>query len=598
MKHSKKIWLSLISFISVVAILGGSLIYKSTHGYKPNFYNYKSYISKHNREVVSQKLQYTVFNEINEFNTALINNKTVGGIGSDFQVAALVKQGYLAKINYSKLFDMPELEEKDYETALKTVMSPAIWEHINSYDAYLNENNTSKPIHLWEYFYPYYSQDATITYNTKKARNNDSFAQITEQDLENNLATINNPLGIKDAYSMFNILNTLSKNGYTHLYLTDALRDNLLYGSAYKVVTPEQGNTIIRSDKEFSGKVLRENYKSLINDFRDLIKDSFNQSINDSQHITFKGDGLEMLTTVLDPKQPLAQMAIMYNGDALDSYYSSDNFTDVEEGTVDVIKPSKNILLVDGLVINKNIKEENQDRIYSSLNSAFYKNHSLVYKQMIKNKINKQQAFLKVASEIYQDFINDFISAKIQELDEQIAKTQDQDSLEKLKQRREILNKSNIEKLVTNLTKNYQVDYSYQNPFALKLFQENNDLLAYAQAILGEDDVELLARIFSIIHFDRLEKDQTNYLKEKYSNLNNFDLINYTPTNDLEYILFRNNYFVDYETGEIDEKARYIYTIDFEKDKNNPNFAHAAIEPIDRQLLSDVNTYYYEVTKN
>ncbi|PPJ44556.1 hypothetical protein C0075_25890, partial [Rhizobium sp. KAs_5_22] len=69
--------------------------------------------------------------------------------------------------------------------------------------------------------------------------------------------------------------------------------------------------------------------------------------IKDNKHISFIGDGLEIVNNIINPTRPDVNVAIMYNGDAIDAYYGSDNFPDVvEDGEIRSIKPKHNLLLV------------------------------------------------------------------------------------------------------------------------------------------------------------------------------------------------------------------------------------------------------------
>ncbi|TNK93218.1 hypothetical protein C4M95_05785, partial [Mycoplasmopsis pullorum] len=83
---SKKIYIPCFAVLGVGVVLVSTVAYKLTHKYKPNFYNYKSYISQNNMKEISKTIDYKQFFEINDFTNAIVNNRTIGGIGSDFQV--------------------------------------------------------------------------------------------------------------------------------------------------------------------------------------------------------------------------------------------------------------------------------------------------------------------------------------------------------------------------------------------------------------------------------------------------------------------------------------------------------------------------------
>ncbi|SGA22905.1 Uncharacterised protein [Mycoplasmopsis arginini] len=55
-----------------------------------------------------------------------------------------------------------------------------------------------------------------------------------------------------------------------------------------------------------------------------------------------------MLNHLIEPKEGRSDSAVIYNGDALDAYYSKDNFASVEDGLIRFIRPKYNYLLMDG----------------------------------------------------------------------------------------------------------------------------------------------------------------------------------------------------------------------------------------------------------
>ncbi|UWV81386.1 hypothetical protein [Mycoplasmopsis cynos] len=78
----------------------------------------------------------------------------------------------------------------------------------------------------------------------------------------------------------------------------------MLYGSAY---WPSLNS---RTEKNFTGNVSNADdnnnqvYKILIDSFADLIKDGTGYEIKDNKHITFKGDGLEIVNDLINPARP------------------------------------------------------------------------------------------------------------------------------------------------------------------------------------------------------------------------------------------------------------------------------------------------------
>ncbi|WP_041594017.1 hypothetical protein [Mycoplasma crocodyli] len=565
-KINSKILAFISSIVLLFALLFGALGYKIANSYKPSFYNYKSYMSRENIKKLSKDFDYKQFSEINEFTQAVVNNRTVAGIGSDFQAVTLIRKKILKPINFEKFLNLgfKVRDDNHLEEILKKTYTPIIWKHLTSYDEFLRTDIEGHELnaHLWKYFVPYYTQDAVMAYNSSKTENKDFV--LTNELLENNLKTINPNYKIEDKFSMFNLFNTLKKNNFNHFYMTDALRDNMLYGSAYELTI----NNSKRTDAEFSGLVTNLTYQRLIKNFGDLIHDSTGYDIKSNGNITFKGDGQELLNSILDPNKENAQAAIMYNGDALDGHYSEDNYANVKQGTLKVVKPSKNILLVDGFVIVNNISQGVEDQVYKTLNSGVYKNSGYLAKLSNEHpEWNTEKLLYESQFNIYKDFTkNEFKKLNVK-------KSEDW-----------------YNQLFNLIKKYYKV--GSKSKWIDKFKLENEDYFKELVKVLKISDEETLIKL-SYINIS----SNANDLFDKYSNLENFDLINYTATNYLDYELLKNNYFID-EEGNFDDVAFAIYEIDIEKDKLHKNFQHEGIKPVDDELLSLINNYYYRQTKN
>ncbi|WP_117275593.1 hypothetical protein [Mycoplasmopsis edwardii] len=399
-----KILLS-VGILSGLSLLTWLVSVKVTSKFKPSFYNYKSYMSEINVEKLNETFDYKEFDEINQFSNALINNKAVAGIGSEFLATELVRKKLIGKIDYSSLLNIPALdgmleydklkniinsdEYKDYSNEIKSslqrqfneasqkrdlarkfvklTLREEIWNHLSKYEL----KNGSE---LWEYFYPYFSQDMVIGYNIKKVPLNSEVIDPTTGGI--NFASYKDKFkndDIKDPYSLINILKIMTENNYNQWYITDAVRDNMLYGSSYWPL-PEG-----RTDQRFTGKVLdsndngNQNYKILIDAFSDLIKDGTGFDIKNNKHISFKGDGLEIVNDLINPSRPDVTIAIMYNGDAIDSYYGSDNFEGtVEDGEIRAIKPKNNILLLDGFVVSSDASKDNAKKYTAAVSETIF----------------------------------------------------------------------------------------------------------------------------------------------------------------------------------------------------------------------------------
>ncbi|MGP1451176.1 MAG: hypothetical protein ACTTJO_00155 [Metamycoplasmataceae bacterium] len=350
--------------IGLFAILISMISIKISNKFKPSFYGYQSYMSPENIKKINQKFDYKEFGEISEFTKAILTNKAVAGIGSDSQAVNLIKKNVLKKIDYEKIFG-------------KGIKSPEaflrkdIWEHMLSYDKYLttdywgnvykDENGNPKPRHLWEYFLPYYSQDTIIAYNPSKLKKPAKDVNFKNVDANGTLP-------------MIDILRTLKEEGYNSWAITNAIRDNLIYGSAYQANLEDDE----KKDTEATGSVYPDTYEELIKNFIKLIQDGTSYSVNDDKHINFKSDGLELLNLLLNPNSKI-NAAIMYNGDGIDAFYSEDNFKNVKNGTIRYIKPRKNLLLVDGFVLANNKNKNIDNEVYEIARKTWMSNYTKIY---------------------------------------------------------------------------------------------------------------------------------------------------------------------------------------------------------------------------
>ncbi|MCU9936976.1 hypothetical protein NW731_00165 [Mycoplasmopsis felis] len=476
MKKFKRFIIFGASLLFLSTIFITTLTLKKNKSFKPSFYNYKSYMSDDNIEHLNNTFDYKEFDEINQFTNALINNKAAAGIGSDFLAAELANKGLISKLDYSILLNLPELKNylkyddylkefnelniqlkntKDQEQKaslnnkilkiqqnlndskkakelikqyIKLTLIVEIWNHLNSYN--LNDNNE-----LWEYFYPYYSQDMVIAYNIKKV-------SINPENLDENqsidiskyidkfINTEPNKEIIQNPYSIINLLKIISENGYDKWVITDAVRDNMLYGSSYWPLPNGRTNekfTGIVQEEDNNSKVL---YEILIDSFVDLIKDGTGFDIRNNKHITLKGDGLEIVNDLINPNRPDINAAIMYNGDAIDSYYGSDNFPNqVEDGEIRAIKPNQNILLVDGLVLSNKLNQETKDDFMHNISTGYYsylskviQKYKSIFNQDLKQNFDNLQNKLveNHIIEIWKDFKTEELSEQWNDLNNDV----------------------------------------------------------------------------------------------------------------------------------------------------------------------------------
>ncbi|SYV97727.1 Uncharacterised protein, partial [Mycoplasmopsis edwardii] len=94
-------------------------------------------MSEINVEKLNETFDYKEFDEINQFSNALINNKAVAGIGSEFLATELVRKKLIGKIDYSSLLNIPALDGMLEYDKLKNIINS------DEYKDYSNEIKSS-----------------------------------------------------------------------------------------------------------------------------------------------------------------------------------------------------------------------------------------------------------------------------------------------------------------------------------------------------------------------------------------------------------------------------------------------------------------------
>ncbi|MHA0261275.1 type 2 periplasmic-binding domain-containing protein [Mesomycoplasma ovipneumoniae] len=401
-----------LSVVSVVFIASFS---KSSFPFKPVVYNFEAYISDFGRDVINKDFNYREFGDVSEFTKAIEDNRTIAGVGSDFQIARLAQKGLLQKIDYSKLFPNWELTKvfqkpQNYESfslaqrqefinkkraAFEEMFRPEIVEHVDKYDQFMKDaydpqknldtDNDGIQDRFWEFFIPYYTQDKVIAYTIGdydvdgKRKNLRKFQDNWTAEQKEKIQK----KGLKfEDQSLSGIGKTLRKNGYSFFEWTEAMRDNLLIGA-------EKTNQY--------GQVLTENnYKSFVDGFIDYIGEISGFDYFNLRHNVFKTSGLDLANSVIDPSLN-QDVGFLYNGDSLDAHYSKDNYEELEEeNTIAIIRPKNNLTLLDGWIILKDTSPELTDKIYNSLYEGIYKGEDFDLEEIVqKAKVEVDFAFVQ-----------------------------------------------------------------------------------------------------------------------------------------------------------------------------------------------------------
>ncbi|TPE57775.1 hypothetical protein FJO69_01070 [[Mycoplasma] falconis] len=499
-----KIWKSIIAIFTVIAFIAivlTAILFKGLNKYRPSIYNYESYLSPNIITKLKKEYNYKEFKEISEFSQALNQEKAIAGVGSDFQAGQLIIDKKIKKINFEKIYGVgtnnwnlrknfytpnviEHIEELDnmvllnIEEKKKNNEKVGFWsdgknylslpkgiyadsENINEYVEKLKEENFKKygdPYdHFYDYILPYYSQDKGFAYNINETTRPNLNIESVKKQLEDQ----------SEKLSWIEIANILKNNNYKHFGWTNAYIDNLMIGA---ITYGENWKEIFT--KKVNGKDLfnfnNDNYKLAIDSFNKFVKYASGASIRDTQYNFFSSDGLELLNFLIEPKTGRSDVAIVYNGDALDAYYSSDNFSSVEEGKIRFIRPKNNYILMDNWILSNGLSEKDSDAFLETLKDLVYQLNPSVNQYI--NALLFEDSLLHFKDKKWSNYLKSYIVSQMT-----IALEKDKTLSEKLEQ---ILKDINTNKNYDEDNKIAKID-SVLNLFnidinTIKLIENNN----------------------------------------------------------------------------------------------------------------------------
>lgn len=358
----------ILTTILILGILGlPALVLLTGASSLPTFWNYEQHIAPQEEAGMRKDVGFNAYGDLNSLETAVLGNKVISAISSDYQAADFAKKGIIQKIDFEELWGLnykyipgsntKELPKKQQQEnlgkLLENIYTPLVFEILDKgYD--LGEN------HLWEYVVPYFVQQKVIAFDIEKKPN--GWKPEEKKALED-------PIKFKQLFkdkSYKGILNTLRDFGYHRLIVNDYLRDNMMIGSEI-------------SSGGFSSKPNINDYKEHIDNFKKTIEDSdgFNQKVR-SNNVNFDTDGTTVLENLVDPSKNW-DTAILYNGDALDAYSNAnENFPSKNNKAVRVVVPDNPIYLIDLLIMPSYIKKDDGNNLwtkaYQAMKNYLFKN--------------------------------------------------------------------------------------------------------------------------------------------------------------------------------------------------------------------------------
>ncbi|MBN4089627.1 hypothetical protein [Mycoplasma enhydrae] len=561
-----------------------ALIFKLTNAYRPSIYNYEAYLSPTIINKLKKNYNYKEFKEINEFTQALVQDKAIAGVGSDFQAAQLILDKKIKKIDFSKLYGSKELSSWNKR---KNLFTDNIQNHLEKFDELIYskieqmkdaerkikgfEINTvekkwrmiekNRPSNDWDHFYdfviPYYVQDKGIAYN---------FNKDSRPHLDLNTPEIQTLEEKSTQLDWFEIFSTLKKHNFKRVAWTNAYVDNLMIGvfnymhkhpTEWKKVFTKNGNDKLLDFNE-------SNYRIAIDSFVSFVKAATDHSIKNTQYNFISSNGLELLNHLIEPKPSRSDSGVIYNGDALDAYYSEDNFASVKNGNIRFIRPKNNFILVDCWIISNKLDNKDTDNFLKMLGDNIYRNN-----HRYSTKYSKKVALDNLEKDFIQKMRTKLTPEEFQKAKE-IIKNIYENNKDNLIDNLKLLDPSidwekleNWTKEIDNFEKNTQSTY-----FISWLKQIRND---------SEEGYSIFEEAFENL-FNDIE----------FSEIANFNYISYTPADDLTFSFIYYWYFGN------DGMAKQIYSVS----KSDPSYQLFNYPIIDNNLRTKISAYYFETTKS
>lgn len=370
--NSKLFWI-IIAFVFSVGLVIIVVVFKFIYTFQPSFYSYSSYVDPQTVKQINKKYTYKEYASANEFEFALENNKAIAGIGSDYSIVSLIRQGKIAPIRK----EMEKIIKKQYPFT-----TPLSWEdywteeakqQMQEYDKYLkteetqfflkekfNDPNDPKNPNNYDEFkfsdfvVPYFINDKVIALDTKKIWNK---IDMTQEDVikELKLDSQNTPTLEK----VLEALNTSNSN--VKIQWTKNERENVVLG-----------DTISNPKEKWNTEITENNYLEWLNNFAKIVKDGTGFSMDNTNKNLFDTDSDIILNNLINPTSKI-NVTMIYNGDALDAYYGHDNFQSIQDGDcVRIIRSNYTVRVLDCFVVSSSISQNEKEKLLNNFNELLF----------------------------------------------------------------------------------------------------------------------------------------------------------------------------------------------------------------------------------
>ncbi|MGL4343313.1 MAG: hypothetical protein ACRCRZ_01995 [Metamycoplasmataceae bacterium] len=328
----KNLFKILILPFIIVVIFVVTISFKMANPYKPAIYNYAQYVNPIQISKIQKNYSYKEYKSVEDFEYAIENNKAIGGVTSDYAIVNLIKNNTIQKIDFKNNFDIED--PRDFYTKV-------VNDQLSYYDQFLkgvDNDHDGKDDKMYEYVIPYFINNKVFAYNTNK---------IQKEEIDFSTTPLTHE----------NILKIFQENKAKIFSWTNNKIENAIVG--------------FEKEQNISTQITNNNYKTLVNNFANILKQGTSYNINDSQHNIFETDSDVLLQNVINPDNSI-QVAYLYNGDALDAYYSEDNFSTVTQGTIKMIRPTNSLSILDAFVVSNSISKEDKNNLIKDVKTSLF----------------------------------------------------------------------------------------------------------------------------------------------------------------------------------------------------------------------------------
>lgn len=378
--NKNKIFLILGVILTFGLIIAVTSI-KISNPFRPVFYTYSAYAPQDMIKEINKKYTWKEYGDAREFETALENNKGVAGITSDYSIISLIVDKKIAPLS----LDMMEINglENPWESYFteatvdemsgynKTIDENLQEYYRNAYPEYEKKYGEGYVFKFSDFVIPYFLNDRLMAYDTTKIFNKVNM----EKD----------PLHFEKPPTLVEALETVHQacldNGKSlTVQWAKNVRENLVLG-----------DTINDPKLKWLTEITAENYMTLLNNLSSMINEGTGGSMSNTNVNLFEDNSNYVLNNLINPSNRI-NVGMMYNGDALDAYYGSDNYSVISDGDrLRAVRMKYTVRLLDAFVISASVDREQRKEVLKFFSDIMFKG-SFMDKEQI-------QKFVKTETE-------------------------------------------------------------------------------------------------------------------------------------------------------------------------------------------------------